>query len=141
EALADDYRQGRLAAGQLAIVATPRLEGLLADLHGHHQIEDFHYFPVFRRLAPEIGPGIDVLERDHADLTRAGLAARVALRELRAASAGGDTPTSALAADLGLAAMSRLCAGILEHLRDEEDLIVPLLLEHDPAGAQPHGEP
>lgn len=139
--LADDYRLQRLPARELAIIATPRLDGLLTDLHGHHQIEDFHYFPAFRHLAPGLGPGIDVLEGDHADLASAGIAARNALRELRAASIGSDATTATLAADLFLAAADRLCRRILEHLRDEEDLVVPLLLEHEPAGAQPPGEP
>jgi hypothetical protein len=136
EGLADDYRQQRLPARELAIVATPRLSGLLTDLRGHHQVEDFHYFPVFRGLAPRLTTGIDVLEHDHAELDRDALVARDALRELRAALANGNVnvsdATAALAAQQFVTAASRLGLRIRRHLDDEEDLVVPLLLEQEP---------
>jgi hypothetical protein len=136
EGLADDYRQQRLPARELAIVAAPRLAGLLTDLRGHHQVEDFHYFPVFRRLAPRLTLGIDVLEHDHAELDQDALVARDALRELRAALANGDAnvadATAALAAQQFVTAASRLGLRIRRHLNDEEDLVVPLLLEQEP---------
>ena len=135
EGLADDYRQQRLPVHQLAIVAAPRLSGLLTDLHGHHQVEDFHYFPVFRRLAPQLASGIDVLEHDHSELDEDAGVARGALRELRAALAKGDSntlgATAALAAQQFVTASSRLCLRIGRHLNDEEDLVVPLLLEQE----------
>jgi hypothetical protein len=134
EGLAHDYRQQRLPLRDLAIVVAPRLSGLVTDLHGHHQVEDFHYFPVFRRLAPQLMGGIDVLEHDHAELQQDSLAARGALRELRAALAGGDAnagATAALAAQQFVTATTRLCLRIGRHLNDEEDLVVPLLLERE----------
>jgi len=135
DGLADDYRQQRLPARELAIVAAPRLIGLLTDLRGHHQVEDFHYFPVFRRLAPQLTGGIDVLEHDHSELEQDAVAARSALQELRAALADGDANTSgataALAAQQYVTAASRLCLRIGRHLNDEEDLVVPLLLEQE----------
>ena len=130
QSFADDYRQQRLPVRDLAIVAAPRLSGLLTDLRGHHQVEDFHYFPVFRRLAPQLAVGIDVLEHDHSDLDQDALAARNALRELRAALTQGDA-TAALAAQQFVTAASRLCVRIARHLSDEEDLVVPLLLEQE----------
>ena len=136
QGFADDYRQQRLAVRELAIVAAPRLSGLLTDLRGHHQVEDFHYFPVFRRLAPQLTSGIDVLEHDHAELDQDAVAARSALRELRAALADGDsntsTATTGLAAQQFVTAASRLCLRICRHLNDEEDLVMPLLLEQEP---------
>jgi len=130
QSFADDYRQQRLPVRDLAIVAAPRLSGLLTDLRGHHQVEDFHYFPVFRRLAPQLAVGIDVLEHDHSDLDQDALAARNALRELRAALTQGDA-TAALAAQQFVTAASQLCVRIARHLNDEEDLVVPLLLEQE----------
>ena len=133
QGFADDYRLQRLPVRELAIVAAPRLSGLLTDLRGHHQVEDFHYFPVFRRLAPRLAVGIDVLEHDHSDLDHDALAARNALRELRATLAEGDaTATAALAGQQFAAAASRLCLQIGRHLNDEEDLVVPLLLAQEP---------
>ena len=137
ESLADDYRQQRLPAHELAIVAAPRLSGLLTDLRGHHQVEDFHYFPVFRRLAPQLALGIDVLEHDHSELHEDAVGAHKALRELRAAFAEGDAntrgATGAIAAQQFVAAVGRLCLRIGRHLNDEEDLVVPLLLEQERA--------
>lgn len=135
EGLADDHRAQRLPPRELAIVAAPRLLGLLTDLHGHHQVEDFHYFPVFRSLSPPLAAGIDTLEHDHADLDKDGAAARKALRELNATLANGhatgDGATALLAAQQFVAAASRLCLRIRRHLNDEEDLVVPLLLEQE----------
>ena len=135
EGFADDYRQQRLSVHELAIVAAPRLSGLLTDLRGHHQVEDFHYFPVFRRLAPQLSSGIDVLEHDHSELHHHAVAARGALRELRAALGDGDAhaggATAALAAQQFVTAASRLSLRIARHLNDEEDLVVPLLLEQE----------
>jgi hypothetical protein len=40
---------GREAAhGELAAVSAPRLRAMVGHLHGHHEIEDYHYFPTFR---------------------------------------------------------------------------------------------
>jgi hypothetical protein len=35
------------------------------QLHGHHQIEDHHYFPVLRTHEPRIERGFDLLDADH----------------------------------------------------------------------------
>ncbi|MEO8465372.1 MAG: hemerythrin domain-containing protein [Gammaproteobacteria bacterium] len=132
QAVADDYRQQRLPVHELAIVAAPRLSGLLTDLRGHHQVEDFHYFPAFRRLAPQLAVGIDLLEHDHTDLDEDALAARNALRELRAALAETNVgATAELAAQQFVTTASQLCLGISQHLNDEEDLVIPLLLEQE----------
>jgi Hemerythrin HHE cation binding domain len=132
EHLDDDYRLQRHRARELAVRSAPRLAGLLTDVHGHHQIEEFHYFPAFRKVAPRLAAGIDLLERDHVRLTQDIAAARNALRELRAAVEAGDRDesTAALAARGYVTATRRLCDHLRQHLADEEDLVVPLLLEH-----------
>jgi hypothetical protein len=132
-ALADDYRAGRQPAPQLAVVAAPRLRGLVAAMHGHHQIEDVEYFHAFRRTEPRLARGFDLLEQEHAELNADVDAALAALGELRAAA---ERAAQAAAATLALAAQryveitERLCERLLHHLSDEEDLVVPLLLEH-----------
>lgn len=138
ESLADDHRTQRLPPAELAIVAAPRLAGLLADLHGHHQVEDFHYFPAFRSLAPRLSAGIDALEHDHTRLDADGATARAALRDLDAAlghadaAGGGSVPR---AAQRFFAATSRFCVRLRRHLNDEEDLVVPLLIDQQHASA------
>jgi hypothetical protein len=133
-AATDDHRSGRHSPVQLAVVAAPRLHGLIAAVHGHHQVEDFQYFPAFRRAEPRLTPGFEQLEREHAALFDDVDAALAALAELRASAQRTSGPASA--ATLELAAQrygevtQRLCARLVRHLADEEDLVVPLLLEH-----------
>jgi hypothetical protein len=97
----------------------------LGQLEEHHAVEDHHYFPAFRRAEPRLASGFELLDRDHgaihaaiADLaTRAGavlnaepVAFRTVLGRLRDAHAGHART-------------------LLRHLDDEEDLVIPLLLE------------
>lgn len=134
EAANADYRSSRLSAAQLAVVAAPRLAGLVAAMHGHHQIEDFQYFPAFRRAEPRLSRGFDLLENEHTALRGDIDVALAALGELRAAAEHGTQAaagsTLALAAQRYIDCSERLCTGLVRHLGDEEDLVVPVLLEH-----------
>ena len=134
-AAADDYRSGHTSAAQLAVIAAPRLRGLIARMQGHHQIEDVEYFPAFREAEPRLARGFDGLERDHAELERRVNAALVTLGELHTAAqrdghAGTHSPL-ALAAQRYVASAERLGEELAAHLLDEEDLVVPLLIEHE----------
>jgi len=129
EATTDDYRASRLSALQLAVVAAPRLKGLIASLHGHTQIEDFSYFPAFRRTEPRLAAGFDRLEADHVETARDVSAALAALTELRAAVEA-EQKDAQVAAQRFLSASSDLCGHLRRHLTDEESLVVPLLIEH-----------
>lgn len=133
DAAGDDHRAGRTTAAQLLVLAAARLRGLVAAMQGHHQIEDFQYFPAFRRDEPRLEPGFDRLEAEHAALANDVALAEAALAELRAAvERAGAAPSSAsaLAAERFVAAAQSLTARLLRHLADEEDLVVPLLIEH-----------
>ena len=127
-ALLDEHRSGRRAAAQLAVVSAPRLKGLIARLHDHHTIEEFEYFPAFRALEPKLAPAFDALETDHERLQRHVDAAAAALAELLAAvsSDAGEMPGLA---DHYASRAGELSRTLARHLDDEEDLIIPLLLE------------
>jgi hypothetical protein len=131
-AASGDYRG---SPAQLAAVAAPRLHGLVAAMHGHHQIEDFHYFPAFRRAEPGLAAAFDGLEHEHASLNRAVAAALTALGELRATAdlpaEPAATATQQLAAQRYVDAAAALCRELEGHLRDEENLVVPLLGRSD----------
>ncbi len=130
ELVSDDYAHGRTSAAQLAVIAAPRLRGLVAAMHGHHQIEDSLYFPAFRREEPRLGAGFDRLERAHLELNASVAAARAALAELRAAAERSAEPaTLRVAAARYVATTAALCRGLLAHLDEEENLVVPLLIE------------
>ena len=133
DAAGDEYRSGRSSPAQLAVIAAPRLRGLVAAMQGHHQIEDVEYFPEFRRAEHRLAAGFDRLEREHAALGRSVEAALAALAELRATIERTTEPAAAatlkLAAQRYVDAAATLSADLLRHLHDEENLVVPLLLE------------
>jgi hypothetical protein len=128
---ADDYRAGRLSAAALAVHAAPRLRGMVAQLQGHHEVEDHHYFPAFRDSAPMLARGFDSLAADHAALEEEVRDALAALSDLVAAA---DAETgSAVAAEHAarryVAVGDTLCRRLARHLDGEEELIIPLLIE------------
>ena len=131
ELAADDYARGQTSPTQLAVIAAPRLRGLVARMHGHHQIEDTLYFPAFRSEEPRLAAGFDRLEHGHRKLNAGVEAALAALAELRAAAERSAEPaTLQLAAARYIDAAAALCRSLLVHLDEEENLVVPLLIEH-----------
>ena len=127
-ALLDEHRSGRRAAAALAVVSAPRLKGMLARLHDHHQIEEFEYFPAFSALEPKLAPGFGILASDHARLQRRVDEAVAALTELLAAVANDAAGTPGIT-DHYASRADELCRALACHLDDEEDLVIPLLLE------------
>ncbi|MDG3041327.1 hemerythrin domain-containing protein [Roseicyclus marinus] len=101
------------------------------QLHGHHQIEDHHYFPILRTRDSRIERGFDLLDADHHALD--GILARFVEQANGAIQgAGGSDPKVGAGRLLtGLSDLERL---IDRHLTDEEDLIVPVILRDGPGG-------
>jgi iron-sulfur cluster repair protein YtfE (RIC family) len=101
------------------------------QLHGHHQIEDHHYFPILRDREPRIARGFDLLDADHHALD--GILERfVGQANAAIQGTGGRDPRAAAGSLLdGLHDLERLIA---RHLEDEEDLIVPVILRDGEAG-------
>jgi hypothetical protein len=122
------FRSGTLPAAEFPQVFVPRLQFLLSQLNAHHQIEDHHYFPIFRAADERLARGFDVLEGDHhvihADMARVTETANALLRAL-----SGDADTLRGRGDDYAAASGTLLKGLVRHLDDEEDLIVPLILD------------
>jgi len=110
---------------------TSRLAGMLiSQLHGHHQIEDNHYFPLLSARDMRLVRGFDLLDADHHALDGAldalTSSANAALQAISAGTAHIGPVAAYLAEVDGL-------GGLLDrHLTDEEELIVPILLEYGP---------
>lgn len=123
-----EFREGRMPPDAFAQAFVPRLRFLLSQLDVHHQIEDYHYFPIFRAAETRLARGFDVLEGDHhaihADMARVAETANALLRAL-----SGPPDASQSRADDYAAASGALIKGLMRHLDDEEDLIVPLILD------------
>ena len=122
------FRSGRLPPDEFARQFVPRLQFILDQLNVHHQIEDLHYFPIFRAADSRLTRGFDVLEGDHHhihdDMARTAETANALLRALQA---GGDILRQS--SDNYANASESLIKGLVRHLDDEEDLIVPLILD------------
>lgn len=120
------FRDGKLDYAAFSHWFAPRLQFFLGELDGHHQIEDRHYFPVFAAAEAKLARGFDVLEGDHEiihdDLY---VVSDTAITLLRA----GEGDALRRAADAYVDANDRLIRRLLRHLEDEEDLIVPLILD------------
>jgi iron-sulfur cluster repair protein YtfE (RIC family) len=124
----DKGEEPRAYAGRLYRVAAQ----LIDELHGHHSIEDHHYFPMLQALDARIGWGFDLLERDHQaldgvirDLAEATNGVLAAVR------AGEGAEPAAAVLDGRIAGLGRL---LDRHLVDEEELVVPVILDHPEAG-------
>lgn len=130
-AATDAYRSGATGAHAYAVLVAPQMRALLAHVAGHHQIEDFHYFPLFRSADPRIVSGFDILEQDHHELEAVIGTTLAALDSLVAAVHSGAEHSSAqrAAAERYIDSSERLCGQLLRHLEDEEELIIPLLIE------------
>lgn len=123
-----DYREGRTDAVAFARFFAPRLNHFLGHLDGHHNVEDQHYFPLFAAAESRLKRGFDVLDADHhlihEALDRNSETANTFLRAL-----DGDEDARRFAADAYAVENDRLIAMLKRHLEDEEDLIIPLILD------------
>lgn len=109
-----------------------RFGGIFVNqLHGHHQIEDHHYFPILRTREARIAHGFDLLDADHHALD--GILARF-VEQANAAIQGAGGPDPKTAAGRLLTGLTDLERLIDRHLTDEEDLIVPVILRDGPGG-------
>ena len=99
----------------------------LDQLHGHHTIEDQHYFPLLSSHDPQLPSGFALLERDHQALD-------VHIHDL---ASGTNTMLRALNDGRGRDEAGRVLdlLGVFEtfldrHLTDEEELVVPVILQY-----------
>lgn len=97
---------------------------LVQNLHGHHQIEDHHYFPKLIGLESRLKRGFDILDKDHHAMD--GLLEQFT-KAANSLIGGQLEPGKFLEEFDGFGRM------LNRHLEDEEDLIVPVILRHGPA--------
>jgi len=133
QSAANDFRGGRCSAAQFATWLEPQLRAFLGHLAGHHQVEDYHYFPAFRAVDRRLASGFEVLGRDHE--TIAGALDEIVSRanELLGATRSGKGADDAAraAAERYIGVGERLFRRLVRHLDDEEDLVIPIMLAGD----------
>lgn len=131
EAMTNEYRAERVESKAFAVQVAPRLQNMLGHLHGHHQIEDFHYFPHFKTAEPRLARGFETLAQDHGTL-HAGIENVVQtfndFASTLAEQGAADTDAQRRAGERYVEASLLLYRRLTRHLGDEEDLIIPVML-------------
>jgi hemerythrin-like domain-containing protein len=126
------FREGSATAQDFRTFFAPRLQFFLQQLNAHHQVEDLHFFPVFAAAEPRLRRGFEVLENDH-HVIHAQIAATVqSANTFLATAVNHPDPLRVAGEDYG-AKSEALLALLTRHLGDEEDLIVPLILDRGEA--------
>lgn len=100
------------------------------ELHGHHSIEDQHYFPMLSRLDQRIQKGFELLDKDHHALDP--LLGEFASRANTVLRPAPKVDVDAIAALY--ARIEQLDRLLDRHLIDEEELVVPVILKHGASG-------
>ncbi len=105
----------------------------LQQLHHHHLVEDQSYFPLFMAAEPRLSRGFEILEADHdaihSSIEKLAIESNELMKALRAPGADQRGAAARLAATLPV-----FLTLLGRHLEDEEDLIIPLILERSEAG-------
>jgi hemerythrin-like domain-containing protein len=125
------FREGRASARDFRAWFPPRLQFFLQQLNAHHQVEDLHYFPVFQAAEARLAHGFDVLETDHR-VIHGSIETTVEAANALLRSPINDA-TMPAAGERYAAASEALLRQLGRHLGDEEDLIVPLILDRTEA--------
>ena len=106
----------------------PRLQFFLQQLHAHHHVEDGHYFPILRAAESRLVSGFEVLEKDH-EMLHAGIMNSVESANEFLKNLQENDDKARFAGDSYADVNADLLKKMLRHLDDEEDLIIPLILD------------
>lgn len=126
------FREGHATAQDFRAWFPPRLQFFLQQLNAHHQVEDLHYFPVFAAAEARLSHGFEVLEADHGTIHHS-IAATVDKANGFLRAPVNDPDTLRANGDAYMAASETLIRQLTRHLGDEEDLIIPLILDRGEA--------
>lgn len=115
---------------------SPRIARLGGDLvhhaHGHHHIEDHHFFPAFLRLFPRLEHALEMLDGDHKVLSQVLDDLEGAVAAFPVAPEGSDKQMREAwlkGAEQLLPAAERLDALFIRHIGDEEEICIPAMLQ------------
>jgi hemerythrin-like domain-containing protein len=112
---------------------------LLGSLDGHHRIEDEHYFPQLLRIEPSLTRGFEILHSDphviHDAIKELAAATQDNLRRL-GQSEGEMTGDQRRAVDALAETVERIAPLLKQHLSDEEEIVIPLILERARMGPE-----
>ncbi len=127
EKLLDGNADPRNHAGRVARCGSM----FVGELHGHHNIEDVHYFPVLSAREASLARGFEILDRDHHALDGH---LDIFVREANGVIEAVGEPHLRDRVGVFHQGVLRLGGFLDRHLTDEEELVVPVILEHGPGG-------
>jgi len=99
---------------------------LNSHLHTHHSIEDRHVFPQAIRANKGLTTAVGMLEKDHGTMNKLLKGAEGAISTAEKARSETDLEEGLARCHQALVALSTFMS---QHLQDEEDLLIPLMLE------------
>ena len=126
---AESYLEGNREAEDYVNQLVYQGSALVGNLHGHHGWEDHSYFPELSAADSRFDAGLEILEKDHADLnavldsftdTANRAIALIQLDDRQSRTEVGKLHTTAQTIE----------AFLQRHLSDEEELAVPIILHH-----------
>jgi len=122
------YESGAVTAEQFRLAMVPRLQQFLGSLDHHHRIEDHLFFPKFMEAERRLVAGIELLEADHTVIdAEVHMMIEIAntLLQTNVSDKDGLKRTGE-----NFAISSRRIVKLLgRHLDDEEEIVIPLLLD------------
>jgi hemerythrin-like domain-containing protein len=125
EAVLSRRMDPRSYTGRLAQIGSQFVQ----NLHGHHQIEDGHYFPILAKMYPRLQSGFELLDGDHHALEGT---LQAFVKSANAVLQTQDPKALHEAAGGFTVELARITALLDRHLVDEEELVVPIILKHGP---------
>ena len=124
----EQFRQRQLSPQDFAQAFVPQCNRFLGGLHAHHNHESEVYFPIFAAADARIRHGFDLLNADHDAIdAQVQAMAKAANTLLRATQQPRDAQLYAL--DTYSDQQQALMRLLNRHLEDEEDIVVPLVLD------------
>jgi hemerythrin-like domain-containing protein len=120
---------GKLDAEQHKVQLARFGSMFVGELHGHHNIEDAHYFPVLKQKDPRIAAGFELLDKDHHALD-------AHLNAFVQHANGVLQPSNDIAGALErfIDNAHKLDRLLNRHLTDEEEVVVPVILKYGTGG-------
>lgn len=122
------YREGEVGPEEFRSAMAPRLQQFLGTLDHHHRIEDHLFFPKFMEAEKRLVKGIELLEADHQIIdAQVHEMVEVANRLLKTETADQDGLKQAGEAFAN--SSIRIVKLLGRHLEDEEEIVIPLILD------------
>ncbi len=124
----DAYESGAVTAEQFRFAMAPRLQQFLASLDHHHRIEDHLFFPKFMEAEKRLIAGIELLEADHTVID-AEVHAMIDIANALLQTNINDKDGLKRNGENFAISSRRIVKLLGRHLDDEEEIVIPLLLD------------